>query len=276
MTSHPRLRSYGAPATALALLLVLGLRPAAAVEVTACGQVVPQGTVGILVADLACGAHGVVLANRATLLLNGFTVTGTSGGTNSCAGNCAGVQCQGRSCRVSGPGEIRGFHFGVEAQSLSSEGGARARIDTVRLAENTAGFWGDSVRLEDAEVADSSLIGVVAGQKARVKNTLFVDNVEGGLSSSNLRAVSVTVVGGGPNGLPGIHGNRVRLSDVTVTGGQSGGASGAHSLSAVDCTLTGNAPYDVQTIGRPPRLVRTSCLVSSDGYGGDWDVCAAD
>lgn len=260
------------------LMLLASARAASALDVTACEQIVPAGAVGDLVGDLACGTNGVVLRSRATLRLNGHTLSGTSSSSPSCAGTdtCAGARCEGRSCRVEGPGEIRGFLYGVLADGASIGVSVRARIRDVVLAANQAGFWGDVVRIDDSEIADNVLVGVVSEKKAVVKGSRILRNLGGGISGTAVNATGVTVTDVAAGGLPGIHGVTLRLSDVSVTGCQSGGVSASRTVTARDSTLTGNVPEDVRSLEHPPRLVRTSCLLSSNGVGDTWHACAND
>ena len=64
------------------LLLSVVLRPAHAIDVTACGTVVPEGDVGVLQVDLDCGVLpvGVTLSKGARLDLNGHTLRGGARG----------------------------------------------------------------------------------------------------------------------------------------------------------------------------------------------------
>ena len=263
--------------TSAALVLAIGLRTAGAIDVTACEQTVPVGEIGDLVGDLACGTNGINLARRATLRLNGFTITGTSSASAQCVGSdtCAGVECQDRSCRVEGPGQISGFLFGVHAQGPSDRT-FHAKLSDLVLTGNQAGFWGDDVRVDDAQVTSNVLVGILGGKRARVQDSQVLNNVSGGISGTQLRIYSTTVSGVGPGALSAIQGDRVRLRDVVVGNCQSGGVSATRSLSAVDSTLTDNTPDDVRAFGHAPHLVNTTCFISSDGVGGTWGVCEHD
>ena len=120
-------------AYALAVLLITVARPAAAIDVTACGQNVPDGEVGDLVASLDCtgvGGHcvddpdagcthdedctssvksslcytwGVRVGSRATLRLNGFSIVGGAPASPN-SWPKVGVLCRGTDCTVDGGG----------------------------------------------------------------------------------------------------------------------------------------------------------------------------
>src|SRR5438552_10047898 len=112
--------------------------PAGAVDITACGQLVPDGQIGVLQVDLDCGGAfntcfadpalacakdpactdtgcgGLMLRNGATLAMNGHTV---ANGIVLCP---YGVS---RHCSVVGPGIVAG-RYGLFAQiNLSASGG---------------------------------------------------------------------------------------------------------------------------------------------------------
>ena len=101
---------------AVTFLLLTG-GPAAAVDVTACGQQVPSRDEGSLVADLDCsGGVAILLGERATLLMNGHAVVGQVG--------CAG------SCTIIGPGDVSGA-AGVAAGIYLN---FSSRLGTVRIS----------------------------------------------------------------------------------------------------------------------------------------------
>src|SRR5262245_36301501 len=97
---------------ALVALLGVGTLPGAAlaIDIVSCGQLVPTGEHGYLRANLSCDV-GVYLGGKATLNLNGFTLTGNGSDMSR------GVQCgsgERARCTINGPGEIRGFRSGIE------------------------------------------------------------------------------------------------------------------------------------------------------------------
>ena len=81
-------------------------RSAAALDVTACGALVPDGETGVLQADIDCSldpADGAVaLGNRSTLDMNGHAIVG-----RRIAVFC-GSDPHSRGCTVRGPGDVSG------------------------------------------------------------------------------------------------------------------------------------------------------------------------
>ena len=72
-------------------------------DITDCGQVVPEGQVGVLQADIA-GCHiAVTLEDHASLQLNDHSITECSIGA---------VQCL-ESCTVTGPGTLASSNYGI-------------------------------------------------------------------------------------------------------------------------------------------------------------------
>src|SRR5206468_1904394 len=84
--------------TTLSILSVLAAVPAwGTTPIFTCGELVASGDTGILQNDLSCGGTvGVSLGPRATLELNGHSISGAG----------AGVLCAARRCTVEGPGAI--------------------------------------------------------------------------------------------------------------------------------------------------------------------------
>src|SRR5437879_11862084 len=72
-------------------------------DITDCGQVVPEGQVGVLQADIA-GCHvAVTLADHARLQLNDHSLTECSIGPAQCL----------ESCTVTGPGTLASRNHGI-------------------------------------------------------------------------------------------------------------------------------------------------------------------
>ncbi len=96
------------PFGALALFLVVALAAgnALAVDVTACGQLIPGGAVRVLQADLVCepDVGGIALGRGSTLQLNGHVLT-----AGSPVQGPVGIGCARGHCRVEGPGTVSGF-----------------------------------------------------------------------------------------------------------------------------------------------------------------------
>jgi len=127
------------PALLWTMLLVPFIAyPARAIDITACGQVVPDGQIGVLQTDLDCGGTyntcfadaalacaadpactdtgcgGVMLRNGATLEMNGHTV---ANGIVLCPYRVS------RRCSVVGPGIIAGGYGLLSQVNLSVSGG---------------------------------------------------------------------------------------------------------------------------------------------------------
>jgi hypothetical protein len=227
----------------VALVLVVAARAAGAVDVTACGQVIEAGQVGVLRQDLACtrtptwpfSAQGVYLSPGATLELNGFDIEGDYSGV--------GITCGSRACTIQGPGEVRGFELGVSC------GGCRVVARDVAFRENVSGIlipksgtleaarviasdnaefgiWAHRVRAADVEASRNGLAGVAANASLRLRGVDAVDNGREGVRClgfvcGRTRIVDSTVTG---NDLSGdgydiASTGRVRLRNVTC--GQS-------------------------------------------------------
>ena len=257
--------------------LVLGfflLLPAiaAATDVTTCGQEVAPGDIGVLVADLDCSAATDVLAavlirDRATLELNGHTVTAPAGADGV-------VTDQSHHGAIKGPGTIRGgltnVMSGYGTLSLSdvtlegaSEGAVQSQpgsLVVTNVSVTSLGF-GVSARkivashLTVATVQHDCILGnILRG------SDITVSGCATGVSLSG--SARVTRLDARDNVTVGITARAVRLEDSVVTGNRFLGA-----------------PLDILT-RRRPLLVNTSCDVSKqlvDGQiGATWGVCASD
>jgi hypothetical protein len=238
--------------TALAAVVALLIaHPASAVDVTACGQTVPAGAIGIVVSDIACASQDpfiVMLEDRATLDLGGHVL---SGGEIS-------VQCATR-CVINGaPGTIRDATWGVHAEDIQ-----RARITLINVNfENVTlpvyTLLTPHTRIRGAQV---SIAGGFLGMQAG--SVRLSDFTATGLQSDY--AVSA---------------NRVVLHGCTITGNGGVGVQGSSALLR-DCSVTGNngsgQGIDLRTLRRP-RLISSTCGRSQkvDVVGEHWDVCTDD
>ncbi len=94
-------------------------------DVTACGQTVPAGQHGVLVADLTCpSGTGVVVGRRATLDLAGHAIA---------ARGASAIECLGRNCTITssgGPGEISGTSL---IDCIVTEPRTRLRLDNLHV-----------------------------------------------------------------------------------------------------------------------------------------------
>ena len=158
--------------------LALAPVPGFAIDITACGQVVPRGEVGHLRSDLACGpvGPGVRLEGRATLHLNGFTIAGPGTAENG------GVSC-GRRCRVIGPGQVSGFGVGVSGISI------RITDVTVRGNDEAGVSIIGGVLVASNVVAEENGIGIFVpgGRRLVARDVRANDNVLAGLWASGAK-----------------------------------------------------------------------------------------
>lgn len=231
---------------AIAVLLLLLARPAAAaklVDVTACGQVVPKATIGVLTGDLDCSSsddEAVRLLNGAKLRLAGFTLTA----------NRVGVSCENVSvCKVSGPGTIR-----------------RTALDLSPGAENYAVFSGRAVELRDGVTLENWQLGVFSGG-ATVLKGVVIDGCVNGAIGWPVRAIGSTftdnqnaLIGAGgttPGGLFSF--GRVRVKDSTFSG------------NVVDMSSYARPTVRGTTCSTSWHLTRPSTPFSG---GDDWNVCS--
>jgi len=222
----------------LALILLLGVRVAIAVDVTECGQVIASGEVGQLRGDLECTRRptwpyypaGVYLSPGAALELNGFAINGDGSGIGI---NCAGT----RRCAVTGPGEIRGFESGVSC------GGCRLLVRDTIFRENTNGIY-------------MPLSGRLVAERVRAS-----DNAGTGIWALSLRGEDVEASRNGAAGLIAIYRLRLRGLDASHNVGP-GIVAGPRRSHLEDSVAVGNDAagdgYDIRSTGSV-RLTRTTC-----------------
>jgi len=230
----------------LALLTLLLAQPAAAaklVDVTACGQVVPKRTIGVLTGDLDCSSsdvEAVRLLNGAKLRLSGFTLTA----------NRIGVLCENVAvCRVSGPGTIR-----------------RLAVDPSPELGNYAVFSGRAVELRDGVTLENWQLGVFSGGVTILKDVVINGCVNGAIGWP-VRAIDST-----------FSGNQYAL--IGAAGTSPGGQFSFGRVRVKDSTFSGNL-VDLSSYGRP-TLSGTTCSTSwrltrpSTPFSGgdDWQVCS--
>jgi hypothetical protein len=279
------------------LLLALLSRPAVAVDLTACDQQVPFGAVAVLQTDLDCSGSGtcadaspctvdgdctigscdyesgIVLGNKATLQMNGHTLTN---GAVTCTG----------SCTVTGPGSLAGGQGLIVSGDLRASGNldvhggivgiltiGRATLSDVTVSgivNNFAIEAGKTLRATNV-TANGNEIGIVADAKFVGENITTNDNTRAGiLVYGTLRLVGLTATMNGSdpeNGRGGVFWvgdrGRPRLTDSTVTGN----------------FFKGSTPLDLLTT-TIPRLIRSTCGHSAQyenlGAGPPWGVCADD
>ncbi len=219
----------------IAGLLVLG-SAARAVDITECGQVVPEGQVGVLLGDLDCSDPnaaeqiiGVQLEPRATLDLDNFSLHGSSG---------RGVRCRG-ACRVNGPGAITGFSIGILVLS-----GSTVRVTDVSVT-GTSGYGilsiSTRVILKRCSIIGAGGPGIDAAGKILAIDSLISDNAEQGLSGTKLIIRNSTVTGNGDSGVIAFKGLSARDSVINDN--------------ASDC-LRGIRCYDIRMEGKRRSIAR--------------------
>jgi hypothetical protein len=120
-------------------------------------------------------------------MLNGFTLTGPDFATGTT------VRCV-RSCRVDGPGSIRGGYIGVEGLDPVTNDGQRVRIEDADVASASwAGVNGSLVRIRRATIIGNGN-GVWAG-RAIVRQSTITGNDGYGIRTAILRMQSTSVDG---------------------------------------------------------------------------------
>jgi len=280
---------------ALACLFALSAGTAEAYDVTACGQEVPPGQVGNLVADLDCSGFGaepaVRLGARTILRLNGFALTGSPSG--------AAVQvAEGATVAIDGPGEIRDAGIGVfalRARVITRSGlvvtGCGSGIDlpagnviatNVTVADNA----GDGVRARAVDAVDvvadgNGSRGLAATTKMRLTRVSASGNGGAGIVGARVKASDLTL---NDNGMQGafVVGGRLKADLVEATGnggaGILGGSLKLGGSTVSDNCLGGFDHADLVTDKRP-KLENVDCgtsAVRNSQFGEDWDVCDDD
>jgi hypothetical protein len=176
---------------ALAAVALLGGR-AAAVPITTCGQVVPERAVE-LTGDLDCSGFAgdaLVLARGGRLALNGFTLTAHQ--------DHRAIECE-RSCRVVGPGAIRGGAFAIFAH------GPPGRPTLLRPA---------ILIVENVTVADA---GPVYGNGwIYLRGTTIINSRASGVTGPRIVLRDATIMGSGTHGVGATAGGRIVLIDSKV------------------------------------------------------------
>jgi hypothetical protein len=253
------MRDVGRLARVLVLVVLGILVPASAraVDVTACGQVVPANQIGVLQVDLTTcpsSAVGVFLQDRATLDLNGHTI----------ASGAVGVRCMDRRCTVHGPGDIHGT--GLDG-ILAQHDNARVHVLDVQVHDNSSGGVVADGAKPRIDLTRVQLHGNVVGAEVGYRGRIFGEDVD---ASNN-------------------HGNGIvaaaryrfeRLTLIGTTAGPSGGDGLVCQFGTgviIDSTVIGSAGADLATF-KKPKLVRSTCGTSRHVApgGATWGVCAAE
>jgi hypothetical protein len=263
------------------LLLALSVASAAAVDVTVCGQIVPAGQTGVLVADLDCsampaGANAIVLERKASLDLQGHTLIGPAwdNGAQGAAVRClfgeprcvetpTGLRCKGPNgaCRVfsstTTPGTITGPGAAIGSQ-------AHLAIENLILTAAAVGAFTEfdgKLVARDVSVTGAGGYGLSSGKGITLTNVTSSGNRIGVFGYTGKSLVRGTNVIANGNTLGGIVSNgSVKLRGVTATGNGSGdpipgGGVSAPRVTLIDATVTGNIqggePMDIAATRRP-------------------------
>jgi hypothetical protein len=254
-------------APALAVVGMLAVLPAHAVDVTSCGQVVPAGEVGNLVADLDCAGTpvAVVLARNAGLEMGGFRLSGGFPGGN-------GVACEAGACLVNGPGRISGFDFGVTTMSGSAR---RLSVSGVDFDGNSWGIRHEGrglTSVTDVTIRDCLNGAGVLVWRLRATNVRVERCINGFSVVTSVKGENVAATDNGNAGIAA--GGQAALRGVTARGNQIG--INARLMRLTDSDSTGNPFADLLSGGRP-RLTNTTCGTSRNYNTGDtFGICQDD
>lgn len=290
--------------TAFVLVLAAVCEAGAAVPITTCDAVVPPGETGILQNDLdceyrcsgdrsmlcdfdtnrcpegsVCMVDGLILERDAVLDLNGHRV---SGAYHTWAVYCDAPKESPGRCVVRGPGTIFGdtraiYSLGPDVfvrdvdllggyDAVSSEGRVVIRGSRLLPDYDNDVYGGKGVKLIDV-VSDADVIQ--SGGDIELRNVELRSETDRVEAVGSLRARDVVMVGS-----VSLEGHDVRLRRTTsqpYPGFDAEGWADARSrLRLVDSKLE----YVVS--GRPPALVRSSCMQSFDSSSASWGVCTND
>ena len=277
----------------LLLATVAGIAcPAGAVDITGCGQTVPEGQVGRLLSDLVCSPtdvftfdFGVMVEPGATLDLGGHSIT-----MNHDGGNLAAIVCN-DGCVVMSPAgtaDITGlgprFSFTAGVQM-----GRRSRVSEVHVRGFSYGIAtgadGSRIFLTNVTATDNEGFGIGIADHLVARNVNASHN-GGGIGID--RSIVGADITANDNTYLGIDaGSRIRARNVTITGNgecgidASAGKNGrTGSISLLDSNVTGNGTADLIS-GHRPLLRSTACGASehrdADGVSfGTWGVCSLD
>lgn len=200
---------------ALVCATPLAVTTSFAFDVTACGQTIEAGEIGVLPTDLDCptdpGSTGLFMEPRAVFDLNGHTFNG----------GAIGVFCDGE-CAFKGPGVLSGAEIGIISETYRS----RMKLENLTLSGHKfQGVYSNSrkgfVKMMDV-VLDANLVdgdpgmSVVGGPRIKARNVIATNNgglVFGGGSMSGDNVIL-------DNNALAIHGPvTLRNSSITNTAG---------------------------------------------------------
>jgi len=241
--------------TLIAITMLATATHAQEVEVTSCGDVVPDRATGYLTADLDCSGFtggpanvyaagaAVYLGTRSKLDLRGFTLTAGQHGVL-----CNNISCGVNSCARRTPCDV--FNGAINGTEGFCVGGEKPRVDDVTITGCGQGIYAyQRVELSNSTVTGSTYSGVVGGI-TKVINCSVTGNGEFGVSASQSNVA------------------RAKIYDSVVTGNALWSACGTIAICG-----------DVFSRHRP-RVSNTTCDASVAptmfNPSGTWGLCAAD
>jgi len=233
--------------------------PAAAVDVTTCGQTIGAGETGVLQVDLDCpivfspASFGVILANGGRLDLDGHVLSGAFHAVFAYDG----------TPRIRGPGEITGSYSAGVSMSLGT-----LAVDDVDIHHNGSGIvLGNShLRIRGSAVRDNDGSGAVVTETTTERGQIRAIDVDAsGNGGYGLRGISVKAkdVDASDNGSDGLRGDKIDAKEVLADGNGGFGVV-ASRVSAKDVSANGNAEAGI--LGTRVRAIRVDAS-ANDGYG---------
>jgi hypothetical protein len=295
----------------LLVLLVCAVSTAGAVDITACGQNVPNGEIGDLVGSLDCTGtvghcadtpelecttddtcfdagdnagcitYAVRMGTKSTLRMHGFSIVGGPFGGNNLQRIDYGVLCRGRNCVVEGGGgTLETFgHAGIWHW-----GGGSITVSAITFQDLgravTASFLGRKMIISDLTAHGGGIMS------------------SGNVVATNVNLIHVPLPSPCESA-PAIYGRKVTGSNVTATYVQAARGIDVVGLTVdaspscsdgvyvqkgrvrlTDSSITGAPRFDIVSRTRP-QLVNTVCGTSGRIRGDlptdeTWGVCAND
>jgi hypothetical protein len=259
--------------TVLAFIGLVFSDAAYALDITTCGQTVPPGQVGILMADLDCGpadvpdSVGINVKPLGRVELNGHTLQGAE----------RAIEC-GDVCQVYGPGTIHNAGTAIWINNFYFSRPKLSRVANLTLRENGLGLASLRTDVSDVVLIDN-VDGIAGGRVSGENVTMSGCQV----TCLNIAGKSTTMRGLTISASPSSHAlvyigfnSKVVLRDTVISGNNA--AAGIQSQSKVrlvGSTVDGNG-VDIISAG-PPKLARTVCGTSRHWNEVDsWGVCAND
>jgi hypothetical protein len=246
--------------------------PAATIDITSCGTIVPERKTGVVQSDLDCTGQSLAgLLNLSTLDLNGHVVHGEVS------------QTIGRKATIVGPGTligritggfenrklvIRGVDVVADGWGVFSSSGTVDAVDSTFTGATTRAIQAPKVKLTGVDVSNNPVADfAVFAEKLRGKNVIANNNGTPGCTDCSAvfaygtaKLVGLQASGNTGHGVLGV--TRLKLFNSSVTGNNGRGlgidvAAGGNLISIdTTCGLSGSSD--------PPY---------SPGY---WGVCTND